>query len=352
MKFIHAITSEFHFFFNLPGSCQMEGIVDLYNYISNFLIAVLFFVSSVLAFVIYTHMDGRRHLNQLFVETKENFTTWSRFVWNWTHSTALELTWTIIPTFILIFVALPSFVLLYSLDEIVDCQGVVKITAGQWFWEYEYPVSFSSTSDILNVKVSSYMKPFDDLTPQAPLRLLETDMPLVLPHSVNVKLVITSKDVLHSFAVPALGIKMDAVPGRLNQVTVFITEPGVYYGQCSELCGVNHAYMPIEIHAVSMEAYEAYLKKILEEQECEQIEWAISILLNIPLYSELKIPKPEIPPVSDECLSCQGDSKWEILSLRDYIESATGQEVIDVEEETFQRLVMEWIDKQREDQNK
>jgi len=80
MKFIHAITSEFHFFFNLPGSCQMEGIVDLYNYISNFLIAVLFFVSSVLAFVIYTHMDGRRHLNQLFVETKENFTTWSRFV--------------------------------------------------------------------------------------------------------------------------------------------------------------------------------------------------------------------------------------------------------------------------------
>jgi heme/copper-type cytochrome/quinol oxidase subunit 2 len=100
-------------------------------------------------------------------------------------------------------------------------------------------------------------------------------MPLVLPHSVNVKLIITSKDVLHSFAVPALGIKMDAVPGRLNQVTVFITQPGVYYGQCSELCGVNHAFMPITIHAISFELYEQFLIKIAIAQEADKIAIAM-----------------------------------------------------------------------------
>lgn len=258
----------------------MEGITDLYNYITGYLVGILCFVSALLAFVIFHHMDGWRHLKQVVLETKTDFILWMRFIRNWTHSTELELIWTIIPTIILIAIAIPSFILLYALDEIVDCQCVVKIIGYQWYWRYEYPISYHEDFDVLNVSVLSYMKPLEDLTKYTPLRLLEVDMPLVLPHSVNVKLIITSKDVLHSFAVPALGIKMDAVPGRLNQVTVFIIQPGVYYGQCSELCGVNHAYMPIVIHAISFELYEEFLMKLAFFQEKEIIQKALNLLFN------------------------------------------------------------------------
>lgn len=280
MTMQHNLNTELHFFFNMAGSCQMEGITDLYNYITGYLAGILCFVSALLAFVIYFHTDGRRHLNQFVEETKEEFINWIRFVKNWTHSTSLELVWTIIPTCILIAIAVPSFILLYALDEIVDCQCVVKIVGYQWYWRYEYPVSYHEDFDVINVSVLSYMKPLEDLTAYMPLRLLEVDMPLVLPHSVNVKLIITSKDVLHSFAVPSLGIKMDAVPGRLNQVTLFIIQPGVYYGQCSELCGVNHAYMPIVIHAISFELYEEFLMKIVFAQEKEKIQKALDSVLN------------------------------------------------------------------------
>lgn len=275
MEMRHTIDTTIHFFFIAPGSCQMEGITGLYNYISGYLSGILSFVTVLLLLVIIFHLDGYRHIKQFFKETKEDFINWMRYVRSWTHSTALELVWTIIPTAILVAIGIPSFILLYSLDEIVDCQVVVKIIAYQWYWKYEYPVNFHEDFDVLNVEVLSYMRPNTDLTDYLPLRLLEVDMPLVLPHSVNVKLIITSKDVLHSFAVPALGIKMDAVPGRLNQVTVFITQPGVYYGQCSELCGVNHAFMPITIHAISFELYEQFLIKIAIAQEADKIAIAM-----------------------------------------------------------------------------
>jgi cytochrome c oxidase subunit II len=309
MEMRHNLNSELHFFFNLPGSCQMEGITDLYNYITGYLAGILCFVSALLAFVIFHHTDGRRHLKQFVVETKEEFIYWMRFVKNWTHSTSLELIWTIIPTFILIAIAIPSFILLYALDEIVDCQCVVKVVGYQWYWRYEYPINYHEDYDVLNVSVLSYMRPLEDLTNYAPLRLLEVDMPLVLPHSVNVKLIITSKDVLHSFAVPALGIKMDAVPGRLNQVTVFIIQPGVYYGQCSELCGVNHAYMPIVIHAISFELYEEFLMKIAFVQEKEKIQRSLEVLLNDEEFIE-SIFMEEVEEVSanndkSECIECK-----------------------------------------------
>ena len=284
----------------------MEGIVDLYNYITGYLASILCFVTSLLIFVIFSHMDGRRHLKQAVIETKKDFTNWMRFVRNWTHSTSLELIWTIIPTLILIAIAVPSFILLYALDEIVDCQCIVKIVGYQWYWRYEYPVNYHENYDVLNVSVLSYMRPLEDLTKYAPNRLLEVDMPLVLPHSVNVKLIITSKDVLHSFAIPALGIKMDAVPGRLNQVTVFIIEPGVYYGQCSELCGVNHGYMPIVIHAISFELYEEFLMKIAFAQEKEKIQKALELLFSDDVFmSEISSgssgsSSSEIPSPSDD----------------------------------------------------
>lgn len=268
----HIIDTNFHFFFIPAGSCQMEGITDLYNYISIYLSGILSFVTVLLAIVILYHIDGYRHVNQFYSQTRSEFIYWMRYVRNWTHSTTLELIWTIIPTCILIAIAIPSFILLYALDEIVDCQTVVKVIAYQWYWKYEYPVTYDEDYDILNVEVLSYMIPEADLSSFLPYRLLEVDMPLVLPHSVNVKLIITSKDVLHSFAVPALGIKMDAVPGRLNQVTVFIIEPGIFYGQCSELCGVNHAFMPIVVHSISFDLYEFFLIKIATTQEHDRIQ--------------------------------------------------------------------------------
>lgn len=187
-----------------------------------------------------------------------------KFLQKWTHSTILELIWTIIPTIILIAIAIPSFILLYSLDEIVDTQCVVKIIAYQWYWKYEYPVYDIQADDVINFSYLSYMLPLENLTKENNLRLLEVDTPLVLPINVNSKLVITAKDVIHSFAVPALGIKMDAVPGRLNQVTVHIFKPGVYYGQCSELCGVNHAFMPIVVNAVHFNTFESFLLTAVE----------------------------------------------------------------------------------------
>lgn len=256
-------TSLYQTYFMIPGSCQMEGIIALYNYIMLFLVGILFFVTSLLIFIINEHLDGARHNKQFDQGTKDESIAWLRYIKSWTHSTPLELVWTIIPTIILIAIAIPSFILLYSLDEIMDTQCVVKVIGYQWYWRYEYPITLDEELDVINVYYFSYMKPFDELTQMWPLRLLEVDMPLILPYDVNVKLIVTAKDVLHSFAVPSLGVKMDAVPGRLNQVTLFIFKPGIYYGQCSELCGVNHAFMPIVLHAISFDVFQDFLHKIL-----------------------------------------------------------------------------------------
>lgn len=249
-------------FFHQAGSCQMEGIVSLYNYITTYLVGILFTVTTALFFIIFIHLHGARHIAQFRSEKNINeLVYWIKYLQKWTHSTGLELVWTIIPTIILIAIAVPSFILLYSLDEIVDTQCVVKVIAYQWYWKYEYPVLDPISQDILTFSYLSYMLPLEDLTEEDNLRLLEVDTPLVLPTNVNSKLVITSKDVIHSFAVPALGIKMDAVPGRLNQVTVHIFKSGTYYGQCSELCGVNHAFMPIVVNAVDFATFERFLKE-------------------------------------------------------------------------------------------
>ena len=264
-NFKHNITSNYQMFFHQAGSCQMEGIISLYNYIMIYLVGILFVVTTALVYIIFVHLHGKRHINQFQNEKDlEELIYWMRYLQKWTHSTILELVWTIIPTIILIAIAIPSFILLYSLDEIVDTQCVVKVIAYQWYWKYEYPVIEPFTQDVLSFTYSSYMTPFSDLTEEDNLRLLEVDTPLVLPINVNSKLISTSKDVIHSFAVPALGIKMDAVPGRLNQVTIHIFKSGIFYGQCSELCGVNHAFMPIVINAVNFSTFENFLRESIE----------------------------------------------------------------------------------------
>lgn len=186
------------------------------------------------------------------------------------HGTEIEIIWTIIPSVILLFIALPSFSLLYAMDEIIDPRLTVKAIGYQWFWSYEYgnsfdEVKFNYLTDSLGYNVRSYrdelvydsvMLSEDDLVPGYH-RLLDVDHQLILPTNVHVRVIVTASDVLHSFAVPSLGIKIDAVPGRLSQVPLFIKREGVFYGQCSELCGVNHGFMPIAVKAVS---YDSFMK--------------------------------------------------------------------------------------------
>nr|QGP73079.1 cytochrome c oxidase subunit II [Turricula nelliae spuria] len=159
----------------------------------------------------------------------------------------IETIWTIIPAIILVFLALPSLRLLYLLDEIGNCSLTVKSIGHQWYWSYEY-------SDFSDIEFESYMVPTEELLP-GEFRLLETDHRVILPTETDIRVLVTSDDVIHSWTVPSLGVKVDAVPGRLNQLGFFIKYPGVFYGQCSEICGANHSFMPIVIEAVPLKNF-------------------------------------------------------------------------------------------------
>nr|YP_009654734.1 cytochrome c oxidase subunit II [Catacanthus incarnatus]QCI09289.1 cytochrome c oxidase subunit II [Catacanthus incarnatus] len=155
----------------------------------------------------------------------------------------IELLWTVLPAVTLIFIALPSLRLLYMIDEINNPEITLKVIGHQWYWSYEY-------SDFSNTEFDSYMKPTNELNPEE-FRLLEVDNRTVLPMNMQTRIMITAADVLHSWAVPSLGIKIDAVPGRLNQGSININRPGLMYGQCSEICGANHSFMPIVIESTT-----------------------------------------------------------------------------------------------------
>ena len=158
------------------------------------------------------------------------------------HNTILEIIWTVLPCVILLLIAIPSFSLLYAIEDFNVIESTIKVIGNQWYWSYEFPGDgFEKTFD--SVMIS-------ELDLENGLRLLEVDNRLVLPIEKQIRLFITSTDVLHSWAVPSLGIKMDACPGRLNQVALWINRKGVYYGQCSEICGINHSFMPIVLQAV------------------------------------------------------------------------------------------------------
>ena len=168
-----------------------------------------------------------------------------------THNAVLEVLWTAIPVVILVVVAIPSLRLLYFMDTTDKADMTLKVVGHQWFWSYEYP-------DHGNFTFDSLLVPDDQLKPGQP-RLLEVDNRVVLPIDTNIRLLMTSVDVIHSWALPALIHKLDTVPGRVNETWMRITKEGVYYGQCSELCGVNHGFMPIAVEAVSKERFAAWV---------------------------------------------------------------------------------------------
>nr|AWN56168.1 cytochrome c oxidase subunit 2 [Chinavia impicticornis]AWN56181.1 cytochrome c oxidase subunit 2 [Chinavia ubica] len=166
----------------------------------------------------------------------------------------IELLWTVMPAVTLIFIALPSLRLLYMIDEINNPSITLKIIGHQWYWSYEY-------SDFSETEFDSYMKPVNELNPKE-IRLLDVDNRTVLPMNTQTRVLVTAADVLHSWAVPALGIKIDAVPGRLNQGTMNINRPGLMYGQCSEICGANHSFMPIVIESTTTENFLNWIKSM------------------------------------------------------------------------------------------
>nr|ARF05760.1 cytochrome c oxidase subunit II [Loricaria cataphracta] len=172
-------------------------------------------------------------------------------------SQEIEIVWTILPAAILTLIALPSLRILYLMDEVNDPHLTVKAMGHQWYWSYEY-------TDYENLTFDSYMVPTQDLSP-GQFRLLETDHRMVVPMESPIRILVSAEDVLHSWALPALGIKMDAVPGRLNQTAFIASRPGVFYGQCSEICGANHSFMPIVMEAVPLEHFENWSSIMLED---------------------------------------------------------------------------------------
>nr|YP_010411445.1 cytochrome c oxidase subunit II [Meliboeus sinae]URN73091.1 cytochrome c oxidase subunit II [Meliboeus sinae] len=155
----------------------------------------------------------------------------------------IELIWTILPAMTLIFIALPSLQLLYLIDEINNPLITLKSIGHQWYWSYEY-------SDFKNLEFDSYMIPINESQDYS-FRLLDVDNRIILPFNAPVRILITAADVIHSWAIPSLGVKIDATPGRLNQISFIMNRTGLYFGQCSEICGANHSFMPIVIESVS-----------------------------------------------------------------------------------------------------
>jgi len=176
------------------------------------------------------------------------------------HSSILEIIWTIIPAVILIFIAIPSFALLYSIDELIEPEVTLKIIGHQWYWSYEYAddMLVTTKSNKEPLMYDSYMLNVDDLRYKKPFRLLDVDNIVYLPVNTHIRLLITSADVLHSWSVPSFGVKLDACPGRLSQASLFIKRKGKFYGQCSEICGVNHGFMPICVRSVSRHVFKVW----------------------------------------------------------------------------------------------
>ena len=179
-----------------------------------------------------------------------------------THSTLLEVVWTILPAIILMIIAVPSFGLLYSLDELIDPTITLKIVGHQWYWSYEYS-DYATLEGGESLNFDSYLVTTADLNRGA-FRLLEVDNRVLLPINTHIRLLITAADVLHCWAVPSFGIKVDACPGRLSQASLFIKREGYFYGQCSEICGVNHGFMPIVVRGVYVDKFIKWISSKLD----------------------------------------------------------------------------------------
>jgi len=231
--------------FQDPATPIMEGIINLHHDLMFFIVVVSVFVSWMLARTLW-HFDKVQNTSASSLS----------------HGTFIEVIWTVTPAIILLVIAVPSFSLLYAMDEIISPAITIKTLGHQWYWSYEYS-DYTNNSDEA-IAFDSYMIPEEDLE-FGQLRLLEVDNRLVVPVNTHIRVIVSAADVLHSWAVPSLGIKCDAIPGRLNQTSMFVKREGLYYGQCSEICGINHGFMPILVEAVSLPNYITWIYNKLDD---------------------------------------------------------------------------------------
>jgi cytochrome c oxidase subunit 2 len=228
-----------------PVTPVKHRIHDLHNLLLVIITLISLFVLALLVYVIWR-----------FAEAKNPVPSRT------THNTVVEVLWTVVPVVILVIIAIPSFGLLYFMDKTQQADMTIKVTGRQWYWSYEYPDNGGFTFD-------SNMIPESDLKP-GQRRLLEVDNQLVVPVNTNIRVLIAGSDVMHSWFVPSLGVQTYAVIGRLNETWMNVEKPGVYYGQCNQICGVNHAFMPIAVRAVSKEEFTRWVeeaKKQFAKQE-------------------------------------------------------------------------------------
>jgi cytochrome c oxidase subunit 2 len=219
--------------FQDPGAVGMERIISFHNMLLVIITLIVLFVFALLLIIM---LRFNKTANPTPSKT--------------THNTFIEIVWTVVPIMILVFIAIPSFKLLYFKDRIPAADMTIKATGNQWYWSYEYPDS--------NFGFDTFIVEDADLKP-GQLRLLTTDNHVVVPVGKTVRVLVTAVDVIHSWAVPAFGVKTDGEPGRINETWFRADKEGTYYGQCSELCGIRHGFMPIMVEVVAQEKYDAWL---------------------------------------------------------------------------------------------
>jgi cytochrome c oxidase subunit II len=218
-----------------PGAtAMMREIHEFHNFLLPIIVVISIFVLALLLWVIVRY-------NRAANPTPKKFT----------HNMTVEVIWTVVPVLILVAIAWKSFPLIYKQERIPEAELTLKVTGNSWFWNLEYPD--------LGVNIAANLLPEDEARAQGRPYLLATTEPLLVPTDTTVRVLVTSNDVIHAFAMPAFGVKEDAIQGRVNETWFNVDREGVFYGQCSELCGLNHAYMPIEIHAVSRAEFEAWV---------------------------------------------------------------------------------------------
>jgi cytochrome c oxidase subunit II len=236
---VRGIAKPWQWYFQEGATPVKEQLNDLHNFIFYIILVVSIFVTGLLAYVC---VRFRRSRNPIPSKT--------------THNTAIEIIWTTIPVLILVAIFIPSLKLHYYMDRAQDPDITLKVTGYQWYWGYTY-------SDLGLDEYLSNIKQKKDLKKGEP-RLLAVDNPLVVPVDTTVRVLVSAADVIHSFAMPAFGVKTDAVPGRLNETWFRAEKTGIYYGQCSELCGVNHGFMPIEIRVVEKDVFTQWVERAKE----------------------------------------------------------------------------------------
>jgi len=227
----------------------VSTLIDLSGNVWSRLTNYLYILLDVRVGKLKTESVGQRSLHEV-LRSRNEFKQ-LRFIM---HGQLLEIIWTITPSIVLVCIAVPSFAMLYSMEELVEPALTLKVIGYQWYWSYEY-VDYLDK----DIKFDSYMVTEDSLE-LGDLRLLEVDNPVFLPVNTNIRVIVTAADVLHCWAVPSFGVKMDCVPGRLNQTLFFVKQTGIYYGQCSELCGVNHGFMPIAIRVVPESVFDFWVQ--------------------------------------------------------------------------------------------